>query len=229
MASAAGSAGAPARRASGGKRERLITAARRLFHEHGVEKTTLADIAAAAGVPPGNVFYYFKTKDAIVAAVIEAYRETQAALCLSVEHYPSPQEKLKALVRTWAERRETLASHGCPVGSLASELAKREDDLHPAAAVTLARLIDGAAEQFAAMSRPDARELAVALVAAYEGIALLANALQDPGLITAEASRLERWIDTLAAEAADSARLGNRRPAQSGASSSLASVTRAVA
>jgi len=52
------------------------------------------------------------------------------------------------------------------------------------------------------MGRPDARELAVALVAAYEGIALLANALQDPDLIAAEGRRLERWIDTLASEAA---------------------------
>jgi TetR/AcrR family transcriptional regulator, transcriptional repressor for nem operon len=52
------------------------------------------------------------------------------------------------------------------------------------------------------MGRADARELAVALVAAYEGIALLANALQDPDLITAESRRLERWIDTLAGEAA---------------------------
>ena len=54
-----------------GKRERLVAAARKMFHEQGVEKTTLAEIAAAAEVPVGNVFYYFKTKDAIVSAVID--------------------------------------------------------------------------------------------------------------------------------------------------------------
>jgi TetR/AcrR family transcriptional regulator, transcriptional repressor for nem operon len=194
--------GTALRPAVSGKRERLVAAARQLFHEHGVEKTTLAEIAAAADVPPGNVFYYFKTKDAIVAAVIGAYQEAQATLSLEVAHHQAPQDKLKAMIRTWTEHRESLASHGCPVGSLASELAKRNDELHPAAAVTLARLIDWAAEQFAAMGRADARELAVALIAAYEGIALLANAMQDPGLITTEGSRLERWIDTLAAGAA---------------------------
>ena len=62
-----------------GKRERLVAAARQLFHEQGVEKTTLAEIAAAAEVPVGNVFYYFKTKDAIVASVIAAYGDTQGS------------------------------------------------------------------------------------------------------------------------------------------------------
>lgn len=41
---------------------------------------------------------------------------------------------------------------------------------------------------------------AVALVSAYEGVALLANALQDPSLVATECRRLERWIDTLASE-----------------------------
>ena len=44
---------------TGNKRERLMAAACRLFYEQGVERTTLADIAAAADVPLGNVYYYF--------------------------------------------------------------------------------------------------------------------------------------------------------------------------
>src|ERR1700739_2362726 len=56
-----------------GKRQRLIAAASQLLHQHGVEKTTLADIAQAADVPVGNVYYYFKTKDDIITAVIEAH------------------------------------------------------------------------------------------------------------------------------------------------------------
>jgi TetR/AcrR family transcriptional regulator, transcriptional repressor for nem operon len=47
------------------------------------------------------------------------------------------------------------------------------------------------------MGREDAKELAVALIAAYEGIALLAATLRDPSLISAEGDRLNRWIDSL--------------------------------
>ena len=41
------------------------------------------------------------------------------------------------------------------------------------------------------------RELAVALIAAYQGIVVLAAALRDPGLIGVETGRLARWIDSL--------------------------------
>jgi TetR/AcrR family transcriptional regulator, transcriptional repressor for nem operon len=184
----------------GGKRERLIAAARQMFHEQGVEKTTLADIAAAAGVPAGNVFYYFKTKDALVSAVIGAYGAAQVTLDAMLGEQQTPQARLKALIRTWVDHRESLASHGCPIGSLASELGKRDDNLHGEAAVVLTGLIEYAAAQFTAMGRDDARQLAVTLVATYEGIALLGNALQDPGLIAAEGRRLEAWIDDLASE-----------------------------
>ena len=56
-----------------GKRERLLSAASALLYQQGVENTTLADIAHAADVPLGNVYYYFKTKDEIVTAVIEGH------------------------------------------------------------------------------------------------------------------------------------------------------------
>ena len=45
------------------KRDRLILAARDLIHSQGVERTTLADVADASGVPFGKVYYYFKTKN----------------------------------------------------------------------------------------------------------------------------------------------------------------------
>ena len=56
-----------------GKRERLVAGAREVIHQLGVEKTTIADIAQAAEVPAGNVYYYYKTKDELVAAAIDSH------------------------------------------------------------------------------------------------------------------------------------------------------------
>ena len=196
MTNSQGTEAAPAA-VSGGKRERLVAAARRMFHEQGVEKTTLAEIAAAASVPAGNVFYYFKTKDALVSAVLETYGDMLGTLYQTLDQHRTPRARLKALVRTWARNGELLAGHGCPIGSLTSELGKREDPLRGQAAAVLSGVVGWAQVQFAAMGRRDARELALALVSAYEGVALLANALQDPGLVATECRRLERWIDSL--------------------------------
>jgi hypothetical protein len=52
-------------------------------------------------------------------------------------------------------------------------------------------------QQFRAIGRRDARDLAVALIAAYQGISLITNTFRDPELMTREARRLERWIDSL--------------------------------
>ncbi|WP_240506087.1 TetR/AcrR family transcriptional regulator [Thermoactinospora rubra] len=179
------------------KRQRLASAAARVLHERGVERTTLADIAHAADVPLGNVYYYFKTKDQLVEAAIDAQARHLRETIDDLDRLPSPAERLKALVRGWVAQREVAAQYGCPTGTLASELDKRADGLDRKVAKVIGRLIDWAERQFREMGRGDARELAVALVAAYQGISLLTNTFRDPDLMAAEGRRLERWIDSL--------------------------------
>ena len=182
-----------------GKRERLIEAARRRIHQQGVEKTTIADVAATADVPIGNVYYYFKTKDELVEAAISAHLADITELLASLERHRSPQTRLKAFVRALVSRRDEAARYGCPHGTLCSELDKRGDDLARSAGGLLEPSIDWAEQQFRGMGRRDARDLAVALVAAYQGVSLLANTFREPDLMRREGRRLEGWIDSLAA------------------------------
>src|SRR5919201_6482916 len=123
-----------------GKQERLVAAATQLIHQQGIERTTLADIAALADVPAGNVYYYFKTKDDVIAAVIEDHaQQTKTTLALIDARHRSPQSRLKALVRAFAAQSETVALYGCPLGTLCSELDKRVGD-HGLAAAQLMSL-----------------------------------------------------------------------------------------
>jgi AcrR family transcriptional regulator len=181
-----------------GKRERLVAAATRLLHEQGIEKTTLADIANVADVPAGNVYYYFKTKDDIVTAVIESHAEQIRETLGSISsRHRSPKGRLKAFVHELAGQGEMVARYGCPLGSLCSELDKRFGTPEFPVAQLMRLPLEWAEEQFRALGRSDARDLALDLLAAYEGSALLANTLRDPGLLSAAARRLDRWIDTL--------------------------------
>jgi AcrR family transcriptional regulator len=181
-----------------GKRERLVGATAQLFHQQGIEMTTLADIARAADVPVGNIYYYFKTKDDLVAAVIDAYVLELRARLASLDRYRTPKARLKALVREQVDQKELAAQSGCPMGTLCSELDKGDNGLERAAAQLLALSVDWAEQQFRSVGRTDARDLAVALVAAFQGISLLTNTLRDPELMAREGRRLDRWIDSLA-------------------------------
>jgi len=181
-----------------GKRERLIAAAVRLLHQQGVERTTLAEIANAADVPVGNVYYWFKTKDDIIAAVIAAHAEMIKTTLAAIDaKHRSPKGRLKALVRELANQSETVAQHGCPLGSLCSELDKRVNPSSFEVAELLRLPIEWAETQFRALGRRDAHELAVDLLATYEGSALLTNTMRDPEVLRRAARRIDKWLDAL--------------------------------
>ena len=182
-----------------GKAERLVEAAREVFHRQGVEGTTLADIAQTADVPVGNVYYYFKTKDELLGAAVQRHADDLQAMLASLARHRSPQTRLKAFVRMLVGRSELLAEYGCPLGGLCSELGKREHGFAGAPTELVRLPIAWATEQFRLLGRDDAEELAVALLAAYHGAALLTNTLHDPGLMSREGRRLSHWIDAVAA------------------------------
>jgi TetR/AcrR family transcriptional repressor of nem operon len=181
-----------------GKRERLVRSAADLLYRHGVDSPTIAETARAAGVPPGNVYYYFKTRDELVEAVIDARADGLRELLDSLDRRSSPRARLKALARTWASHRDDIAAHGCPIGSLCSELNKRDRGLDQRAAAMITTTADWLADQFRELGHPDARELAMTMLATVQGAALLANTLRDPRILNSQIRRLERWIDTLA-------------------------------
>jgi AcrR family transcriptional regulator len=180
-----------------GKRERLVASAAELLHRGGADGPTLAEIAQAADVPPGNVYYYFKTRDDLVRAVIAARGDEVRALLASLDSRSTPRLRLKAMARSWTDMADLVVAFGCPIGSLAADLSRRDDGVGAEAAAVFELMIDWAAGQFRAMGRRDARDLAVTLLAGIQGAAVLSNALQDPKLLTRETRRLERWIDEL--------------------------------
>ncbi len=55
------------------RREELLRTALRLFAEHGVDGTTIADIAAATGTAHGLVYHYYASKNDLLLAVLERF------------------------------------------------------------------------------------------------------------------------------------------------------------
>jgi AcrR family transcriptional regulator len=185
----------------GGKREQLMTAACELFHQQGVAATTLADIADRSGVPLGNVYYYFKSRDDIVAAVVGARsREIEDLGALLEKRHRSPKARLKALVSMVADQRETITAYGCPYGTLCADLvSQHEDSSRSLAAGLMQSLVAWSEQQFREMGRRDARDLALELVALYQGGAVVASALGDPEVFAHQALRMQRWLDEIEA------------------------------
>jgi AcrR family transcriptional regulator len=163
-----------------------------------VERTTIADIARAAGVPTGNVYYYFKTKDELIEAALSEHTRHLDALTGELDQLPDPRERLKGLIGAWVGQRDTTARYGCPTGTLAAELDKRADGgLDLAAGRVIRHLLDWVERQYRELGAADPEDLALAFVGAYQGMSLLSNALRDPEIMTRGGARLAHGLDSL--------------------------------
>jgi TetR/AcrR family transcriptional regulator, transcriptional repressor for nem operon len=181
-----------------------MAAAAQVLHRQGVERTTIADIADAADVPVGNVYYYFKTKDELVLAALAEHSGHLAELTAELDKLPDPLERLTALVALWVGQRDLAARYGCPTGTLAAELDKRtEGGIDLEAGKVIRSLLNWVEHQFHELGLPNPDDLAITLIGAYQGMSLLANALRDPEIMAREGARLTRWLNALPGGAAN--------------------------
>lgn len=180
------------------KRQRLIDSAVKLAYRNGFRETSLADIAASARVPVGNVYYYFKTKDEIGEAVIEWRLDEFRALRVQLEQIGSPRERLLAFVGGIQAGKEELAHGGCPLGGLCTELRRQGGALAKKAVALYSEPMSWFEEQFRAAGHGQkSRELAVHLFCVFEGIAAVAHGANDPDIAVMESRRLRDWLNTL--------------------------------
>ncbi len=186
------------------KRTRLVEAADKLFYEQGVSITTLANIATLAEVPLGNVYYYFKSKDSIVLAVIE---QRQRLLKDQFEQWSalSARDRLKALVEQYLANSEEALAFGNWYGSLCQELCKNSaqgsaaSTIASAASELFQSLLAWSQSQFAAMGKheQEAKALALTLLSRLQGISLLTLVFKDAEILKTQHGALIGWLTTL--------------------------------
>ncbi|MRW87224.1 TetR family transcriptional regulator [Pseudoduganella sp. FT26W] len=91
--------GRPQKGESGGLRAELIEKSAQLFRTKGYDNTTVRDIAAAAGIQAGSWFYHFKTKQEILAAIMEQGMQRSLAEVEAIAALPlAPSAMLHRLV-----------------------------------------------------------------------------------------------------------------------------------
>lgn len=183
-------------------RERIVAEADRLFYERGYELTSFSDIADAVGISRGNFYYHFKSKDEILDAVIgKRMMSTSGMLEAWESQSDSPSERIKSFILIVVTKRAQIIRHGCPVGTLCSELAKIGHPAQPQSNQLFALFRTWLCQQFVLLGHEaEADSLAMHVLAFSQGIALLAQTFQDEHFIQREAERMCAWLDGLADE-----------------------------
>jgi len=123
-------------------RDKLVDVARQLFHQHGYRATGIAEILRAAEVNSGSLYYFFPSKEDLLVAVLESYRELLRPRIMdpAFERVRDPLERVFAVLDGYRQQLiDSGCKEGCPIGNLALEMS----DDHP-------RIRDLVAENFVA-------------------------------------------------------------------------------
>ena len=180
-------------------RQKIVAAADLLFYQQGYESTSFSDIAAAVNISRGNFYYHFKTKDEILKAVLH-YREAAYHVLLEEwdKQYSDPEDRIRAYLGMLAANKDNIKNHGCPAGSLCTELAKVRHTLLRDANKQMSITRDWLIKQFKLMGhKKDAKSLAMHVLARTQGIATITNVFEDQKFLQQELKELEQWIDAL--------------------------------
>ncbi|MDQ5768686.1 TetR/AcrR family transcriptional regulator [Thiothrix subterranea] len=181
-------------------RQQIIAATDDLLYHKGFNLMSFSDIADAAEVPRGNLYYYFKTKDEVLAAVIE-HRLQQMRLMLDEwEHtIPTPLARLQRYARIPLNEMENVTRFGCPMGSLNTELGKSQPELQAIAKQQFDLFREWLVRQFEALAPTEnAEHLALHLLVRTQGLATLAQIYHDTALVMQEVEALDHWLEGLA-------------------------------
>jgi TetR/AcrR family transcriptional repressor of nem operon len=198
-------------------KERIVEAADRLFYEEGFESASIGDIAGAVGISRGNLTFHFATKDEVLEAVIDRRLERTRGLLDGWEkNGTTPAERIGSFIEILIMNRTKILRHGCPVGTLCSELAKLDHGLLGRANELFTLFKDWLSRQFAQMGcGPRSDALALHLLARSQGIATLANAFHDEAFLREEVRGLHGWLAGFFPERREGGR-SRRRPRRDG-------------
>ena len=179
--------------------QRIVEAANTLFYHQGFNQTSFAEVAEASGIPKGNFYYYFKSKDELLAAVVELRLEGIRQMLADWQtEFAEPKQRLKRFAQILLNEVDDVLRYGCPMGSLTVELSKTQLALQSKAKEMFALFLDWLEQQLEDLGKGDqARPLALHLLAMTQGIALISNAYADRRFLQQEVTRLDAWIDQL--------------------------------
>ena len=105
--------------------ERLVNTAMMLFMAKGYQSTSVADILREAGANSGSLYHAFPTKQDLLLAVLERYRQGIGPMLLDPawQGVEDPIARIFALLARYRAGLEmTDCIYGCPIGSLALEI-----------------------------------------------------------------------------------------------------------
>ncbi len=120
-------------------KQHIIVCAAELMHERGVSATSVDDVLAASGAGKSQFYHYFDSKEQLVREVLRHNLGFALAAQQPLLENLSTWKGIKAWLDALADSHEGARLFGgCRIGSLAAEMAERDEELRVAIAAAFA-------------------------------------------------------------------------------------------
>jgi AcrR family transcriptional regulator len=165
-------------------RERIVNASAELFRRQGYNGTGVKQIVAEAQAPFGSLYHFFPGGKEQLGAEVIRWSGSMYGRLLPAVFDPAP-DVVTGVEDFFAGAAEHLRDTGyadaCPIATVALEVSSDSEPLREACADVFEAWIDAGAKRFAAagIAQSQARELAIAMIAALEGAFVLGRALRS--------------------------------------------------
>ena len=179
-------------------KKKLIETALELIWENSYHAIGVNEICKKAGVKPGSFYYFFPSKRDLALAAMECHwTEAKEEILETAFHIDIPPlERIKKLLESIylfhaAQQKENKPVLGCAFGSFVGELGRGDETIRnriqaifsEIGAYFESTLRDAVSKGDLKIQEKDIPRTALALVAYYEGILLLARANNDAKVI----------------------------------------------
>lgn len=194
---------------NGDTRNRIVMAAMELFWEKGFQSTSVADILSRSQAHSGSLYHFFRGKQDVLAAVLEAYRDGIHTWLLQPawSGVDDPIERIFAVLNGYRSKLvATDCSYGCPIGSLALELHEPDPAIRDLLVANFRQWVgailaclDAAGEALPAAL--DRHRLAEFTLTVMEGAVMQARTCRDIASFDGNVAVLRAHFDMLIAQA----------------------------
>ena len=189
-------------------RDRIIEAARTLFFQQGYVATGIAQILKVSNANSGSLYYFFPSKEDLLAAVLEKYLTMLEPVVLkpAFECSDDPVERLFAVLGGYRQLLQATDFRlGCPIGNLALEVSNNQPSVRrliiqnfEAWCAAVRQMIVDAADRFP--PDIDAAALATHVLASMEGAVMLARAYRSFEPFDQAVNQLKDYFNRLTQE-----------------------------
>ena len=192
-------------------RQKLMDIAERLILDSGYSAMSIEQVIGEAGITKGGFFYHFDSKNALVLALMQRYREAESFVFSGLfersrELTPDPLQQMLVFVKLFAEMMADMERlhPGCLVASMTYESQQVNDEVREITAdivLDWRRLFrnqfDAIERQYRPRSPVSSGDLADMLSTIIEGGIILSRALNDPSVLEKQLLEYRSYIELL--------------------------------